>query len=54
MSAAEIVREFDPNAPMPIPLAERAAKRRPPMPARTSTNVIMATAFEPIRWIVPG
>ncbi len=55
MSAAEIVVEYDPKAPAssPIPLAERAAKRRP-MPARTSTNVIMATAFEPIRWIVPG
>ena len=51
MSVREEVVEYDPQAP--IPLASHP-RRRKGMPQRTSTNTIMATVYDPIRWIVPG
>lgn len=51
MSAREEVVEYDPQAPIPI---ASHPKRRKAAPVRTSTNTIMSTVFEPIRWIVPG
>lgn len=53
MSAMEKVVEFDPNAAPAIDLAAHAKRKKTP-PKRTSTNVIMAAVFDPIRWIVPG
>jgi biotin operon repressor len=53
MSAREIVVDYEPEAAAPIVLAEHP-NRRKARPKRTSTNTIMATVFDPIRWIVPG
>ena len=53
MSLRENVVDYDPSVVAPIPLTVHTKRRKAP-PVRTSTNTIMATHFEPIRWIVPG